>query len=139
MRHLIPLLFLASPAHAWEFTATPICTINHSEASGSVELTYDHTTGLYAIAVTNPNGWPVAPIFSIRFDGPRAGTISTNRHQTDGATLTVTDAGFGNVLDGLEFNTEATAFTDTQMVTMSLQGAADPVQKFRACTTIPVV
>ncbi|MFL4468866.1 hypothetical protein ACERZ8_02895 [Tateyamaria armeniaca] len=138
MRHLIPLLLLTTPAHAWEFTPTPICTLTHTEARADVELTYDHTTRLYAIKVTTPQAWPAAPAFSIRFDGAAPNTISTQRHQTDGATLTVTDSGFGNVLDGLEFNTTATAFTQTAAVTVSLEGAAEPVQKFRACTTAPV-
>ena len=138
MRYLIPLLLLSSPAAAWEFSATPICTLTHTEASADVAVTYDYATGLYAIAVTSPNEWPVSPAFSIRFDGPRAGTISTQRHQTDGPTLTVSDTGFGNVLDGLEFNATATAFTQTSAVTVSLDGAAGPVQKFRACTAAPV-
>lgn len=138
MRTLLALLLLSSPAHAWEFTPTPICTLTHTEARADVEITYDHATGLYAIAVTNPNGWPASPVFSIRFDGAAANTISTQRHQTDGPTLTVTDTGFGNVLDGLEFNTSATAFTRTSAVTVSLDGAAGPVQQFRACTAAPL-
>ncbi|MEO0765014.1 MAG: hypothetical protein AAFY75_03265 [Pseudomonadota bacterium] len=138
MRCLMPLLLLASPAAAWEFNPTPICTLTHAEAGADVAVTYDHTTALYAIAVTSPNGWPASPAFSIRFDGPRAGTISTQRHQTDGPTLTVSDTGFGNVLDGLEFNATATAFTQTSAVTVSLEGAAGPVQQFRACTQAPI-
>ncbi len=138
MRHVLALLLLTTPAYAWEFTPTPICTLSHTEASAAVAVTYDHATRLYAIAVTNPDGWPASPVFSIRFDGAAANTISTQRHQTDGATLTVTDSGFGNVLDGLEFNTVATAFTATGAATVSLDGAAGPVQQFRACTTAPL-
>ena len=138
MRYLIPFLLLTSPAYAWEFTPSPICTLTHTEARAEVTVTYDHASGLYAIAVTSPNGWLASPAFSIRFDGPRAGVISTQRHQTNGATLTVSDTGFGNVLDGLEFNRTATAFTQTSAVTVSLDGAAGPVQQFRACTTAPV-
>ena len=139
MRHLIPvLLLLTTPAHAWEFSPTPICTLTHSEAAMDVKLTYDHATGLYAIALTQPQAWPNAPAFSIRFDGARPNTISTTRHVTDGATLTVTDQGFGNVLDGLEFNSTATAFTNTSAASVSLEGAAAPVQRFRACTTTPI-
>ncbi|WP_299727203.1 hypothetical protein [uncultured Tateyamaria sp.] len=138
MRHILPLFLLTTPAHAWEFTPTPICTLTHTEASAAVTVTYDHTTSLYAIKVTTPQNWPTAPAFSIRFDGPRAGIISTQRHQTDGPTLTVTDSGFGNVLDGLEFNISATAFTATNAATVSLDGAAGPVQQFRACTAAPL-
>ena len=138
MRHLIALLLLSSPAHAWDFTPTPICTLTHAEAGTDVAVTYDHSTQLYAIAVTSAEGWPGAPAFSIRFDGAQPNTISTTRHSTDANTLTVTDSGFGNVLDGLEFNSTATAFTQTAVVTVSLEGAAGPVQQFRACTAAPL-
>ena len=141
MRYLIALMLTALPAahvHAWEFAPAPICTLTHSEAETGVKLTYDHASGLYAIAITTTQGWPAAAAFSIRFDGGRSNTISTTRHQTDGATITVTDAGFGNVLNGLEFNDTATAFTDTAATTFSLTGAAEPVQKFRDCTKAPV-
>lgn len=138
MRSLIALLFFTTPAFAWEYTPTPICTLLHNEEGATVEVTYDHATALYAIAVTSPDGWPGAPAFSIRFDGARPNTISTTRHQTQANTLTVTDTGFGNVLDGLEFNATATAFTQTAAVTVSLDGAAGPVQRFRACTKAPI-
>ena len=49
-------------------------------------------------------------------------------------TLNVADSGFGNVLDGLQFNATALAFTEAQTVTIPLEGAAPEVQKFRACT-----
>lgn len=68
--------------------------------------------------------------------GPVSNMISTNRHtlSNDDATLTVTDRGFGNVLDGLEFNETATALLGEQAVVLSLEGAASAVQAFRACT-----
>ncbi|MEL7131808.1 MAG: hypothetical protein AAGK77_05295 [Pseudomonadota bacterium] len=138
MRLLLTTLLLAAPANAWEFSATPICTLTHEEAAADVAVTYDHATGLYAIAITSATGWPSAPAFSIRFDGAQPNTISTARHQSNNQTLTVTDTGFGNVLDGLEFNTTATAFTQTAAVTLSLAGAAPEVQKFRACATAPI-
>ena len=132
-----PALF-AGPVQAWEFSPTPVCTITHAEGGAQVDLTFDHATALYAIAVTTVEPWPAAPVFSIRFAGPQPNTISTTRHATQARTLTVTDGGFGNVLDGLEFNTSATAFTQSAAVTVSLEGAAEPVQRFRACTTTPV-
>lgn len=135
MIRALALLLLAAPAHAWEFSPTPICTLSHAEGGADVEVTYDHATSLYAIAVTSAGGWPAAPAFSIRFDGDRPNTISTARHVVADNTLTVTDTGFGNVLDGLEFNLAATAFTQTAAVTVSLDGAAEPVQQFRACTS----
>ena len=129
---------IATPALAWEFTPTPICTLTHTEASANVELIYDHSTALYTISITAPQGWPSAPAFSIRFDGPRASTISTTLHQIAGDTISVSDSGFGNVLDGLEFNNSATAFTDTTSATVSLDGAAGPVARFRVCTEAPI-
>ena len=135
MTRILSLMLLAAPAHAWEFSPTPICTLSHAERGAEVTVTYDHATSLYAIAVASNDGWPTAPAFSIRFDGARPNTISTTRHQTGANTLTVTDSGFGNVLDGLEFNSIATAFTQTAAVTVSLEGAAGPVQQFRACTS----
>ncbi|MEX0309027.1 MAG: hypothetical protein AB3N17_02155 [Tateyamaria sp.] len=138
MRTLIALTLFATQAQAWEFAPTPICTLTHVEDAASVTVTYDHATRLYAIAVTSPDGWPSAPAFSIRFDGAQPGIISTSRHATRGTTLTVSDVGFGNVLDGLEFNSTATAFTQTAAVTVSLDGAAPEVQKFRACATTPI-
>lgn len=138
MRFLIVLALFAPPAHAWEFTPTPVCTLAHAEATSEVTLTYDHATSLYAIAVTTAGGWPSAPAFSIRFDGAQPNTISTTRHQATDNTLTVSDVGFGNVLDGLEFNSTATAFTQTAAVTVSLAGAAPEVQKFRACASAPI-
>ncbi|MEL7097291.1 MAG: hypothetical protein AAGM84_00545 [Pseudomonadota bacterium] len=136
---LLALLILAAPAaHAWEFSPSPICTLTHAEDGAEITVTYDHGSQLYAVDVTAPYGWPDAPAFSMRFDGPRPNTISTARHQTQGNTLTVTDTGFGNVLDGLEFNRSATAFTQTAAVTFSLDGAAEPVQRFRDCTKTPL-
>lgn len=139
MRHLIALALLTTQAHAWEFTPIPICTLSHSEDATDVTVTYDHATALYTIAVTARAGWPNAPAFSIRFDGAQPNTISTTRHESSGDTLSVSDTGFGNVLDGLENNQRATAFTATSAVTVSLEGAAAPVAQFRACTTAPSV
>lgn len=127
-----------APARAWEFSPSPICTLSHVEASAGVTVTYDHATALYAIAVTRAGGWPDAPVFSMSFEGVRPNTISTPNHQTAGDTLTVSDTGFGNVLNGLEFNSSATAFTDTAAASVSLEGAADPVRQFRACSEAPI-
>lgn len=136
---LLALLILAAPAaHAWEFSASPICTLSHSEGPAEITVTYDHGTQLYAVAIASPDGWPDAPAFSMRFDGARPNTISTARHGVEGNTLTVTDTGFGNVLDGLEFNRSTTAFTQTAAVTFSLDGAAEQVARFRDCTKTPI-
>jgi hypothetical protein len=146
MRRILITLFLtlsalAGPAAAWEFTPRPICTLRHSAAAGDVVVTYDAGTGLYAITVRLASGWPRSALFAIRFDGPRGMTISTGRHALSegGRALTVTDTGFGNVLDGLEFNETATAFTGDAALALPLAGAAPEVRKFRDCATAPPI
>ena len=100
-----------------------------------MELTYDPDGPLYAITVTLPEPWPEAPSFAMRFDGPQGRTIATDRHQlsNNGRSLTVTDRGFGNVLDGLQFNVSTTAVSGDTGVTIPLDGAAEEVEKFRTC------
>jgi hypothetical protein len=49
----------------------------------------------------------------------------------------VSDRGFGNVLDGLEFNQVALAATGDRVVSIDLDGAAPEVAAFRACITTP--
>lgn len=104
-------------------------------------LTWDPSRAeAYAIALSGADAWPDGAVFSMSFDGPRGLTISTERHviSEGGATLTVTDRGFGNVLDGLEFNDRAIAILDGAQVSFSLAGAAGPVRDFRACTSAAV-
>ncbi|MEO1532112.1 MAG: hypothetical protein AAFU72_08085 [Pseudomonadota bacterium] len=100
-------------------------------------VTYDPRVPEYAIALRRDVPWPKDALFAIRFDGPRGLTISTSRHQLSegGTVLTVTDRGFGNVLDGLQFNDTATALTGSAALSVSLDGAAPAVEAFRACTT----
>lgn len=134
-------LLLATPAGAWEFTPTPVCTLSHAAGTVSVRVTYDPAQAdPYAIAVTRAAGWPAGAVFAIRFDGGRALVIQTTRQALSdgGRTLTVTDRGFGNVLDGLEFNAIATALIGDAAEPVSLQGAAAPVRAFRDCATAPV-
>lgn len=71
----------------------------------------------------------------MQFDGPAALAISTNRHSysADGLSVTVTDQGFGNVLDGLQFNDTATAVLGGTTQPFELAGAAEAVQAFRLC------
>ena len=134
-------LVLASPAIAWEFSPVPVCTLRHDEGGNSVTLTWDPSQAqAYAIALSRGESWPEGAMFAISFDGPRALTISTNRHvlSDEGTTLTVTDRGFGNVLDGLEFNETAIAALDGAQIAFSLAGAAGPVRDFRACTSAAI-
>jgi hypothetical protein len=130
-------LLAATPLQDWEFSATPICTLTHATHETTVRVTYDPRVPEYAIALTRTAAaWPNVPVFALRFDGSRGQIISTTRHQLSegGATLTVTDTGFGNVLDGLELNDTATALVGAAQVAIPLSGAATAVRAFRACS-----
>ncbi len=140
MRLALPLLLLATPAAAWEFSPEPVCTLSHATPEAALTITHDPgRPEPYAIAITLAGPWPDTPIFAIRYDGPWPLTISTDRHRrsADGQTLTVADQGFGNVLNGLEFNATATALAGAAAVAFDLTGAAEPVRAFRACGEAP--
>lgn len=129
-------LLAGQPALGWEFTPSPVCTLSFETAEAGVSVTHDPRLSLpYSISITLPDAWPAGADFAIRFDGPQALTIATNRHVASdgGRTLTVSDVGFGNVLNGLEFNATATALSGDRAVTLPLAGAAPEVEKFRAC------
>jgi len=134
-------LSVALPRDAWEFSPLPICPPPHTRPAAAVTVTYDPGTLDYAITLRRPAPWPIAPSFAIQFDGPRPLTITTGRHQLSeaGRALTVTDKGFGNVLNGLAGNRMATAITGDAALTFPLQGAAPKVQAFRDCLTAPSV
>lgn len=134
MRYLAFLL--ASPAAAWEFSPSPVCTLYHQAPGIEAEVTFDGS--FYAIHLTRDGGWPDAPVFSIAFQ-PNGPTISTSRHAVSGDTLTVTDSGFGNVLNGLEFNSLATAILGATTQPIDLDGAAPEVAAFRDCPATPSV
>lgn len=129
------LSFSTTPANAWTFTPGTICQLDHQEADLSVRLTYDPAAPLYTISITQSAPLPKAPTFAIRFDGPQPIQIATDRHSysADGTTLTVADQGFGNVLNGLQFNDTMTALSGSNAFTLSLKGAAAPTAAFRAC------
>jgi hypothetical protein len=141
MRMLLALLLcLPLPAAAWEARIGTVCELTHAEERGTVLVTYDPRISEYAITVVRAAGpWPEGPIFVIRFDGPRTLTIQTDRHtlSAGGRALTVTDRGFGNVLNGLEFNETATAYLGDVALPFGLTGsapAAPAVAEFRRCT-----
>lgn len=126
------------PAVAWEFTPVPICTLFHQDADVAIMVTYNPDGGEYAIHLSREGGWPEASVFSMRFEGPRGLTISTTRHEIeaeDTRTLTVRDRGFGNVLNGLNYNLRAVAVLGDLEVPVSLADAAPAVEEFRACPT----
>ena len=133
----IAVLSWPGTALGWTFSPLPICTLNHAEAGVEITVTHDPAAGEYAITLTLAEGvWPQdAGAFHIAFTGGRALTIGTGFHAVseDGRSLTVRDRGFDNVLDGLEFNAVALAWADATRVPFTLDGAAGPVQQFRAC------
>ncbi|MDW3223034.1 MAG: hypothetical protein R8G34_09160 [Paracoccaceae bacterium] len=135
MRFIVLILMIPNSAYAWEFTAGLPCRLTHQTSEVSLELTYDPTQPLYSISLTKTQAWPQAGIFEMRFDGPASLAISTERHAlgASGTRLTVTDTGFGNVLDGLQFNHTARVILGNVTVEIPLIGAADPVDAFRRC------
>jgi len=135
MRYLICLLVWTSPAAAWEFTPGLPCLLTHTENGAEVELTYDPTAPLHSITIKTLAPWPDGAVFGLRFSGAAGMTITTDRHvvSPDRRALTVTDRGFGNVLNGLQRNDTATALLGDSAVTFSLAGADAPVDKFRRC------
>ncbi|QEE34855.1 excinuclease ABC subunit B [Octadecabacter sp. SW4] len=134
MRFAVILALAPVPALAWEFSPDPICTLAHDTDTAEIVITYDVNLPEYALAITLKNGtWADAPVFGMEFIGPRPLAIGTDRHVTDGATLTVRDSGFGNVLDGLEYNAGAVAVSGATTIPMLLTDAAPAVRAFRAC------
>ncbi|MFP7671722.1 excinuclease ABC subunit B [Marivita sp. S0852] len=130
------LFLLSGPAAAWEFTPYPICTLFHQGAEMAVAVTYDARVPEYKIRLSREEGWPDGPVFALRFEGARNLTISTDRHMIDPQdtrNLVVRDRGFGNVLNGLQFNTRAVASIGGLDIPVSLVGAAPTVRAFRAC------
>jgi len=130
---------LPASATAWSFEPQPICTLMQTQPGGTVEVTFDPAGGLYALYLTRPGGWPLVDIFAIRFDGLRSLTITTDRHQIDGDRLSVTDSGFGNVLDGLQASTNVTALIGDQSFAIDVTGIDAAMDAFRRCPEIPSV
>lgn len=137
LRLLIVLVLISSPALAWEIVPSRVCELRHEEDSGRIRITYDPAIAEYAISINRDQAWSDGEVFSIRFAGQRDLTISTSRHviSDGGATLTVTDKGFDNVLNGIEFNHTATAMLSDQAIIFSLVGAGPAVRAFKACTS----
>ncbi|NNV13074.1 hypothetical protein GTA62_17030 [Roseobacter sp. HKCCD9010] len=140
MRALAFLMLTALPAQAWQAGVEgSLCTLTHSEPGLDIRLTYDPVLPEYTITLTLEQPWPDGPVFGIRFEGASPNTITTGNHQLsdDRRALTVTDRGFGNVLNGLAENETATAFTAPVGARFGLDGAAPEVAVFRACVIVP--
>ena len=134
-------LLLAAPALSWEARVEDgLCVLDHSAEDAELRVTYDPSQPLYTIALSRPQAWEPGPVFSIQFEGGRALSISTTRHRLDaeGRRLSVSDTGFGNVLDGLQFNDSAVAATGTDQIRVSLEDAEPAVAAFRSCTEAPL-
>ncbi len=132
---LLFALSLTSPAQAWTFTPGLICRLSHETPSARIELTYDPAIPLYSITISRDAPLPEATPFTMRFIGPAARVIATDRHSfnVDNTAVTAQDAGFGNVLDGLQFNEMAEAVLGGTTLSFPLDGAAQPTAAFRAC------
>ncbi|MEM6481789.1 MAG: hypothetical protein AAF922_03830 [Pseudomonadota bacterium] len=115
--------------------------LTHAQSGAAMALTYDPSKPVYTITVTRDAPWPDVDFFTMRFDGPQGRQIGTDRHRlsSDSRSLSVADVGFGNVLDGLQFNERTTARTGNAEVSFSLADAAEPVARFRACSGKPPV
>ena len=135
MRTALALIFLASPAAAWEFSASPICTLTDTSEAGTMTVTYDPDITEYTITVTLNDAWPTGSIFGMAFAPDRPINIQTDRFtlSDEGRSLTVKDRGFGNVLNGLEFNGRAYAILGDQSVGFSLEGIKPAIEAFRDC------
>ena len=136
MRTTLAFLLFASPAAAWEFSASPICTLTDTSEAGEITVTYDPAITEYAIIVTLPEGrWINAPTFGMAFANDRPISIQTDQHSIspDGRSITVKDRGFGNVLNGLEFNSRAYAILGDTTVDIDLTGIGPAITAFRDC------
>ncbi len=135
MRVLVFVLLSATPAAAWEASREgPVCLLTQRTEEAEIIVSHDITKAVpYAIDLTVDGGWQDGPVFAIRFDGLGPRTITTDRHTLVGDTLTVTDTGFGNVLDGIALNFVALATTGQTALVIPLEGAAPEVEAFKAC------
>lgn len=136
MRTVLAFLLLASPAAAWEFSASPICTLTDISEAGETTVTYDPAITEYTITITLSEGrWSDDAVFGMAFANNRPISIQTDQHSIspDGRSITVKDRGFGNVLNGLEFNSRAYAILGDQTVGIDLIGIGPAITAFRNC------
>lgn len=128
-------------AQAWTFTPGLICRLSHETAEARIALTYDPRVPLYSVTVSRAAALPQTEVFSMQFLGPQGRIIATDRHgfSADGTSVTAEDSGFGNVLDGLQFNWRAEAILGDTTIAFPLEGASGPVADFRRCADLPVI
>lgn len=136
MRTVLALLLAPFPALAWDFSPDPVCTLTHQSDTALITVTYDPRLPEYALTVALLDAdWDGGANFTMNFIGANPLQIGTTQHrfEPDGFTLSVRDKGFGNVLDGLEFNDFVSGQSGVTSFSASLDGAAPAVQAFRAC------
>ena len=129
---LAPSLASAS----WRFDETTACVITGETPETVVVVIHDYQAGRYTIAVSQTGRtWVPGPDLSIAFQGGRELVIGTDQHflSDEGDVLMVSDRGFGNVLDGMQFNQRMTIKTGDHSVEVNLNGAAPAVAEFRDC------
>ncbi len=136
MKLALIFALLPLPAAAWEFSPDPICTLSHQTAELEFIITHDVAARTYTLAITlQDTAWQPSPTFGVSYSGSMPINISTIQHRLsdDAKTLTVSDSGFDNVLNGLEFNHTATAMTQSQSLSVRTRGISKPMAAFRAC------
>ena len=134
MRMALMLILAPVQAFAWEFSPVPVCTLSHETDEAELVITHYPAVPEYRLEIELAGAtWATSATFGMAFQGGAELTIGTDRHRMDGQTLSVADRGFRNVLDGLEFNSVATAFTERQAISFSFSGAQRPVKDFRDC------
>lgn len=138
----------ASPVVAWEFEEVPgadsfktgpLCELSHQTDEARIWVVFDPSIQEYILAIRLEAGtWPDAPVFAMQFEGAAPLTIETTRQSFDDrrTALAVADSGFGNVLDGLQFNDVAVAILGDLALRIPLDGAAPEVEAFRACPSL---
>ena len=140
MRSFLFALLAPAPALAWEFSPDPICTLTHQTDAAEIAITFDAALPEYALFITlRTDTWTEHPTFEMTFTDGRDLAIGTTRHSlsADGATLTVRDRGFGNVLDGIEFNNRLTAQSGPVSIAAQTDTAKEALRAFRACPQDP--
>ncbi|MBL4628189.1 MAG: hypothetical protein JKY00_09155 [Roseicyclus sp.] len=112
-----------------------------AEDGADIRLTFDPSLPLHTITLAGPAPWPAPPTFEIWFEGVQSNFTHPNRHvvSPDRRRLNVSDRGFGNLLDGLQFNHTTTAISAEITLMVSLGRAASAVAAFRACGQTPSV
>ena len=135
------LCLVPSAAVAWEFQSGTPCRLTHIEEDVAVELTFQPQIPLYTMSLTALTPWPSGREFSMTFLQRRPLRIATERHEMRdaGRTIFVEDAGFGNVLNGLQFNDVALAQLGSRTIELDLDTAPEAVEAFRNCGAIPSV